>query len=88
MNESHNDRTTDSPFVEGQEYRVVKPAPSWIGRLVAGDLLTYVGSVYDPETKHTIFIFQGVRERQTWALHDDESLNSWRMFFAQCDDAR
>ncbi len=78
----------DSPFIEGQRYRVIRPAPSWIGCLVAGDLLTYQGSVYDPDTKNTIFLFQGVREQKTWTLHDDEPLSDWNLFFVRCDDAR
>jgi hypothetical protein len=88
MSEPSGDRTQDSPFIKGQRYRVIKRAPSWIGRLVVGELLTYEGSVYDSETKHTIFIFQGVQEQRTWAIHDDEPLNSWSIYFAGCDDAR
>ena len=56
MSDSYRDRTEQSPFVEGERYRVIKPAPSWIGRLVAGELLTYVDAVYAPK-QDTLYSF-------------------------------
>ena len=83
--EEYNDRSESSPFTEGKHYRVLKKAPTWIGRLEVGEVLRYCDAVYDPDTRLTIFIFEGRRESKQWALADDEPLEEWSEIFCETD---
>ncbi|RYD18602.1 MAG: hypothetical protein EOP88_22020 [Verrucomicrobiaceae bacterium] len=85
--DEYNDRSEYSPFIEGKYYRVLRKAPTWMGRLVVGEVLQYDGVVYDPDTRLTIFIFvcKGSRESKQWALADDEPLEEWPEIFCETD---
>lgn len=72
------------PFRVDRTYRVLQEAPSYsgTGQLIMGEILKFVGSSYGTYDGVSVYVFTGESgEEKTWALHDDESLDSWTDIF-------
>ncbi len=83
-----NSSNQKSPFSLGMSYRVVRPAPSYEGELVAGEDLKYFGMSYSHYDGMTVYVFT-TREgdERTWVRRDEEPYESWRGVFEPVGDA-
>jgi hypothetical protein len=78
-----------SPFVAGHHYRVLKDAPSYHGRLHAGELLRYFGAYIGTYDGVSVYAFTNEDgQERTWILRDDEPLESWSSIFAAEPNAK
>jgi hypothetical protein len=74
-----------SPFVAGNWYRVLSPAPSypWGNNLSTDELLKYFGASYSHYDSMTVYVFTNAAgQERTWILYDEEPLDEWRTHFA------
>jgi hypothetical protein len=83
-----NRMSSDGPFVRGHRYQVLQDAPSFSGRLTAGEKLTFFGryiGIYDGVYAYAFTNERG--EERTWEVSLTEPEAAWSEFFAELPSA-